>query len=92
MHPPSSHHFSPFLFACAYVPMLIAGGNWIPSLPHAHHFLLQMASEDLIHAAVTNDLHRVASIMKSGAMHVDVCERRGHTPLFAAAVSPTLAM
>ena len=54
--------------------------------------LNQVASEDLIHAAVTNDVHKMASILKSGAVHVDVCERGGHTPLFAAAVSPTLAI
>ena len=38
-------------------------------------------------AAVTNDTHKAMSILKGGAVHVDVCERGGHTPLFAAAVS-----
>lgn len=47
---------------------------------------LEMASEELIHAAVANDVHKAASILKAGAVHVDVCEKAGHTPLFAAAI------
>ncbi len=44
-------------------------------------------SEELIQAASSGNVTKVSSLVKMGAVHVDVADRRGHTALFTAAVS-----
>ena len=47
---------------------------------------LQMALEELIQAAALGDEAKVDTILKAGAVHVDVVDKLGHSALLAAAV------
>ena len=44
-------------------------------------------SEELIQAASCGEVAKVTSVLKIGAVHVDVADKNGHTALFAASVS-----
>lgn len=46
----------------------------------------QTASQDLILSACTGNLPHLKALTASGVVHVDVVDRLGHSPLFAAAL------
>lgn len=46
-----------------------------------------MSSQTLIREAADGNLARVKAIIDTGAVHVDVSDKKGHSTLFAAAVS-----
>lgn len=46
-----------------------------------------MISEELLQASAEGNVAKVDAILKSGAVHVDVVDRAGHSALFTAAVS-----
>lgn len=48
--------------------------------------LKQTASQDLILSACTGNLPHLKALVSSGAVHIDVVDRLGHSPLFAAAL------
>ena len=47
---------------------------------------LQIISEELIRAAALGNEAKVDTILKAGAVHVDVVDKLGHSALLAAAV------
>ena len=57
--------------------------NLSPNFPRT---LLQMVSEELVHAAALGNEAKVDAILKAGAVHVDVVDKLGHSALLAAAV------
>lgn len=55
-------------------------------------YIVQVVSEELILAACSGDVAKVTSLVKMGAVHVDVADKHGHTALFTAAVSRYLTL
>lgn len=55
--------------------------------PKLHILLPQVASQEFIQEAACGNLSKVKAIMENGAVHVDVVDKKGHSALFAAAVS-----
>ena len=49
-----------------------------------------MASQELIQAAAEGDMTTVTTLLKTGAVHVNVVDRNGHNALFAAAVRSSI--
>ena len=49
--------------------------------------LYQVASQELIQDAGNGDLLKVKAIFDTGAVHIDVVDNKGHSALFASAVS-----
>ena len=58
----------------------------LPS-PPPFSLLYQVASQELIQAAAEGDIATVTTLLKTGAVHVNVVDRNGHSALFAAAVN-----
>lgn len=48
---------------------------------------VQVASQEFIQEAAAGNLSKVKSILEGGAIHVDVVDKKGHSALFASAVS-----